>query len=41
MGLRFGSVMAAMTLTQHGDMLVTHRAEVEQLMASGGGALQR
>lgn len=41
MGLRFGSVMAAMTLTQHGDMLVTHRAEVEQLVASGGGALQR
>ena len=40
-GLRFGSVMAAMTLTQHGDMLVTHRAEVEQLVASGGGSLQR
>ncbi len=40
-GLRYGALLAAMVLTQHGDMLVTSRTEVEGLLATGGGGLAR
>ncbi len=40
-GLRYGALLAAMVLTQHGDMLVTTRDEVDSLLATGGGALAR
>ncbi len=40
-GLRYGALLAAMVLTQHGDMLVTTRTEVDSLLATGGGALAR
>ncbi len=41
LGLRYGALLAAMVLTQHGDMLVTTRSEVDTLLATGGGMLDR
>lgn len=40
-GLRYGTAMAALALSQHGDMLVTSRAEVESLLGGQGGGLLR
>lgn len=40
-GLRYGALLAAMVLTQHGDMLVSTRREIESLLQTGGGALAR
>lgn len=40
-GLRYGTMMAALALSQHGDMLQTSRAEVEMLLSSDGGTLSR
>ncbi len=37
LGLRYGTLLAALALSQYGDMVVTTRAEVESLLASGGG----
>ena len=31
-GLRYGTTLAALALSQHGDMVITHPAEVEQLL---------
>lgn len=36
LGLRYGTLLAALALSQYGDMVVTTRAEVESLLASGG-----
>lgn len=41
MGLRYGALLAAMVLTQHGDMLISTPGEIESLMESGGGGLTR
>lgn len=32
LGLRYGVTLAALALSQHGDMVVTHRAELESLL---------
>ena len=40
MGLRYGTLLAALALSQSGDMVVTTRAEVESLLASGGGIIR-
>lgn len=40
-GLRYGSLLAALALTQHGDMLVATQAEIESLLRTGGGGLAR
>ena len=40
-GLEVGTVLAAINLTLHGDMVVTTRAEVESLLKSSGGGLNR
>jgi 2-dehydro-3-deoxygluconokinase len=40
-GLRRGVVLAALALSQHGDMVVTTRAELEVLSAGQGAAVQR
>ncbi len=37
LGLRYGTLLAALALSQYGDMVVTTQAEVESLLASGGG----
>ena len=41
LGLRYGVLLAAMILTQHGDMLVANNREIEELLHSGGGVLAR
>lgn len=40
-GLRYGALLAAMILTQHGDMLIASNREIEELLLSGGGTLTR
>jgi 2-dehydro-3-deoxygluconokinase len=40
-GLRRGVVLAALALSQHGDMVVTTRGEMEALLAGQGDALKR
>jgi 2-dehydro-3-deoxygluconokinase len=41
-GLRRGTALAALCLSQRGDLLITTRAEVEALLAAGGaGGVQR
>jgi 2-dehydro-3-deoxygluconokinase len=40
-GLRYGVALAALALTQYGDMVVTTPAEVEALLAQAGGPIQR
>ena len=40
-GLRRGVVLAALALSQHGDMVVTTRGEMESLVAGQGDALKR
>lgn len=40
-GLCYGTLLAAMILTQHGDMLVAADREIAALLQSGGGALVR
>ena len=40
-GLRRGVVLAALALSQHGDMVVTTRAEMEALLAGQGDTLKR
>ncbi len=40
-GLRYGALLAAMILTQHGDMLVATAREIDALLQSGGGGLAR
>ncbi len=40
-GLRYGTLLAALILTQHGDMLVATAREIETLLQSGGGTLAR
>jgi 2-dehydro-3-deoxygluconokinase len=40
-GLRRGAMLAALALSQHGDMVVTTRAELEALLAGQGAAVQR
>ncbi len=40
-GLKLGVVMAALALSQHGDMLVTTPAEVESLLGSSTTSLVR
>jgi 2-dehydro-3-deoxygluconokinase len=41
LGLRCGVALAALALTQHGDMVVTTPAEVEALLAQAGDPIQR
>jgi 2-dehydro-3-deoxygluconokinase len=40
-GLRRGVVLGAMALAQHGDMLITNRAELEGIMAHAQGGIVR
>jgi 2-dehydro-3-deoxygluconokinase len=40
-GLRRGAMLAALALSQHGDMVVTTRAELEALLAGQSAAVQR
>jgi len=40
-GLEVGTVLAAINLTLHGDMVVTTREEVESLLKSSSGGLNR
>ena len=40
-GMRRGTVLAALALSQHGDMVSTSRAELEQLLRGGQGRLVR
>lgn len=40
-GLHYGAMLAAMVLTQYGDMLVTTLGEVDALLATGGGGFSR
>lgn len=40
-GLQTGVVLAALALSQHGDMIVTTREEVESLMQASGATLVR
>ncbi|MEM7034775.1 MAG: sugar kinase [Chloroflexota bacterium] len=40
-GLRRGVVLGALALSQHGDMLITHRAELESLLADNEGGIVR
>lgn len=40
-GLRYGALLAAMILTQHGDMLTAEQGEIEGLLQTGGGGLAR
>lgn len=39
--LRYGVTMAALALSQHGDMVVTTQAELESLVAAAGGDVVR
>lgn len=36
LGLRYGVTLAALALSQHGDIVITNRAEVESVLASSG-----
>lgn len=40
-GLRQGAALGALALSQHGDMLITSRAEVESVMADSDGGIVR
>lgn len=40
LGLRYGVELAALALSQHGDMVVTNLAELENLLASGGAIIR-
>jgi 2-dehydro-3-deoxygluconokinase len=40
-GLRYGVTLAALVLTQHGDMLVTTEAELRSLLENAGGGVKR
>lgn len=40
-GLEMGTVLAALVLSQHGDMLRTTRAEAEALLTAGAALIQR
>jgi 2-dehydro-3-deoxygluconokinase len=40
-GLRYGVTLAAMALSQHGDMVVTNRTELEALVGETGGDVLR
>jgi 2-dehydro-3-deoxygluconokinase len=40
-GLRYGVTLAALALSQHGDMIVTTRQELELLTAEAGGDVVR
>ena len=40
-GMRRGSMLSALALTQHGDMISTSRQELNSLMAAGSTALSR
>ena len=40
-GLRYGALLAALALTQHGDMVVTNQGELDALLAEGGGGISR
>lgn len=40
-GVRYGVLLAALALTQHGDMVVTNQKELDALLAVGGGGIQR
>lgn len=40
-GMRRGSVLSALVLTQHGDMLSTSRRELDALLAQGSTSLNR
>ncbi len=39
--LRFGNAVAALKLTMSGDIALVNRAEVDELLAAGGGDIQR
>ena len=41
MGLRYGVLLAALALTQYGDMVITSQGELDALLAEGGGGIQR
>jgi 2-dehydro-3-deoxygluconokinase len=41
LGLRYGVALAALALTQYGDMVITTPAEVEALLAQAGDPIQR
>jgi 2-dehydro-3-deoxygluconokinase len=40
-GLRYGVALAALALSQHGDMLITTAEELQSLLGDAGGGLQR
>lgn len=40
-GLSYGALLAALALTQHGDMVVTNQGELDALLAEGGGGILR
>ena len=40
-GLRIGAVLAALALTQKGDMITTTRAEINSLLEEGPGGIRR
>ncbi|MCB0006215.1 MAG: sugar kinase [Anaerolineales bacterium] len=40
-GLHYGVMMAALALTQHGDIVITSAAELEMLMAAAGSSISR
>jgi len=40
-GLRRGAALGALALSQHGDMLITHRGEVEAVLAHAQGGIVR
>lgn len=40
-GLRYGAALAALALSQHGDLLVTTPSELETLLASSDGSVSR
>ncbi|MCA9988062.1 MAG: hypothetical protein KDE59_27340, partial [Anaerolineales bacterium] len=40
-GLHYGVMMAALALTQHGDIVITSATELEMLMAAAGSSISR
>ncbi|MEZ4862953.1 MAG: sugar kinase [Caldilineaceae bacterium] len=40
-GLEYGQMLAALCLSIHGDMVISNRAEIEELLAGGVGSLRR
>ncbi len=41
LGLRYGAVLAALALTQAGDLVLTNQEELDALLAEGGGGISR